>query len=245
MNETMGDILPLKIPFAPLRRASTAEAIVDQVKALIRENSARPGTKLPSERKLAQELGVSRATLREALRMLTMIGLVDTRHGTGSAIAESPAPVVDRMMELMVLLEKPSARMLHETREVIEIALAEKAAENRTAEDLRAMRTGLDALASAVDDRKRFVELDAHFHELIYRASRNSILCHLMTCLRRQLRDIIARSVEVQNDLRPSIGEHERIFIAIRDRDAAAARAAMTAHMATVLDELRRAGLVR
>ena len=124
-------------PFRPVQKTTVVEDIIHQVKEMMRRSQYVAGSRLPSERVMADELGVSRPSLREALRTLTLMGVLDTRHGSGTQVAESGSRVLRAPLEFLFLFENPSVSDLHETRSLIEIFLAERAAKHRTDEDLR------------------------------------------------------------------------------------------------------------
>ena len=114
--------------FRPVQRLTVVDDILLQLKSRLRQNRLGAGGRLPSERELARELRVSRPSLREALRTLAHMGVVDTRQGSGTQIAPSGSKVLRAPLEFLLALEQPSIAHLLETRELLEVYLAGRAA---------------------------------------------------------------------------------------------------------------------
>src|SRR5436190_13412631 len=136
--------------FERVEKVSVVEHIVDQVKALVRGNRFGPGSKLPNERELARQLGVSRPSLREALRTLSLMGILDSRPGAGTRFTMAANDILKVPFEFFVMLEQPSLAHLHEMRDLIEVFAAERAAERRMPEDRERLAAALVALKDAV-----------------------------------------------------------------------------------------------
>lgn len=230
--------------FRPVRKATAADEIIDQIKALVRANRFTPGSRLPSERELARTLGVSRPTVREALRTLELMGVVRTRHGSGTEVAGSGSQVLKAPLEFLLALDQPSIADLHETRELLEVHLAGRAAVRRTAEDLRVMEGALEEMRRSLSDPSRVTDPDVRFHQAIATAAHNPLLERVMHCLGDNLRSLIHAAWPGNRSMQFSQKSHQKIYDAIRRKNPEAARRAMAEHMRVTGQELRRAGLL-
>ncbi|MDZ4695461.1 MAG: FCD domain-containing protein [Deltaproteobacteria bacterium] len=234
----------LKIQPRPVAKVTVVDGVIDELKHLLSSSQMGAGTRLPSERQLAQDMQVSRPMLREALRTLSLMGLLNTRHGSGSVVADSGADLFKVPMELMLALEKPAVSDLHETRELLEVFLVGRAAANRSAQHVRDMKACLVQMAERLDDEASFTAADLRFHAIIADAADNVILKHIMNTLRDSVGEMVERSWSAEPDPKVSYADHKRVFEAIVARDAKAARRAMARHMLNNFDELAAAKLV-
>src|SRR5579862_3454018 len=125
---------------------SVCEDIIEQIKELVRSDHYGLGSKLPSERELAEQLGVSRPSVREALRTLAIMGVLETRHGSGTQVSESSQNILRAPFEFLMILDQPTLFELYETRALIEVFLAGRAAEQWTSADLEAIENALNEM---------------------------------------------------------------------------------------------------
>ncbi|MHA7306083.1 FadR/GntR family transcriptional regulator [Arthrobacter sp. TMN-49] len=210
----------------PVVRVSAAEAVFKAIRTAIEAGALQLGTKLSSETTLAQQYGVSRSVIREALRSCTALGLTETLTGKGTFV------IANRASSDLVL-GTFSARSLMEARPHIEVPAAEFAATRRTAEQLEQMR-GILALMAEEDDPEIWVSLDASFHAAIARASGNGVFERVIN----DIRDAMAKQSETINLItgrtRKSDLEHGMILDAITDGNATDAGRAMAIHLTAV-----------
>jgi len=115
------------------------ERVINQIRALIQEGKLRPGDRLPAERDLARQLRISRASLRAGLRSLAALGVLVSRHGSGTFIADGPPALVSEPLNLLAALHGFTAEQMFEARRLVEVAIAGLAAENATPDQLRIM----------------------------------------------------------------------------------------------------------
>jgi DNA-binding FadR family transcriptional regulator len=214
----------------PLARLSAAEAVFNVLRADIESGKLEVGAKLSSEATLAQQYGVSRSVVREALRSCNALGLTTTKTGRGTFV------VASRVAKDLVLGQY-SALDLTEARPHIEVPAAGLAAQRRTAEELEGLREIVAAMA-AEDDPEAWVALDSSFHAAIARASHNQVFENVVA----DIRDALAHQSETLNMVadrqHASDQEHQRILAAIESGNAAEASAAMSAHLSAVGDAL-------
>lgn len=232
---------------SPPRRKprSLALEVVEALGGRIREGALQPGDKLPTESAIMGEFEVSRTVVREALSKLQAAGLVETRHGIGTfVIGLGPAPGFKIAAEQFSTLHDVIAVL--ELRIGIETEAAALAAQRRTAANLQALRTALDAMNAALEAGRDAVAADFEFHLEVARSTHNEHFSELMNTLgsmiipRARLEGPAEVTDERRQYLRRVNGEHESIFEAIRNQDAEAARAAMRTHLANSRERRRR-----
>jgi DNA-binding FadR family transcriptional regulator len=224
MNDPRAADAAVRTP--PPRPPRRAELVVDFVKAEMAAGRLRPGDRLPTEHEIAQRLGVSRNSVREAVRMLQASGLVDVRHGTGSFVrAEVEAPVAQLMMFRSLVAQSEPAALI-EVRRVFERACAELAARRRTEADLAAMRDAIDRLRRlgaephARDDDA--LDADLAFHRAVYRASGNAMLASLADFVLNAMSPWVAHSLARHGAARTA-DLHDTEYRRILARDAGGA----------------------
>ena len=224
-------------PVAPLRRSRSLTA--DLVQALgdrVRDGSLATGAKLPPEGAIMEEFGVSRTVVREAISRLQAAGMVETRHGVGTFVLGQGDASSFRIDPKQLETLREVIGVL-ELRIGIETESAALAATRRTDADLGALRSALDAFASAVEQGRDPVGPDYQFHLSIARATQNPHYADLMNTLggamipRVRLEGSAPVTPERQEYLRRVNLEHENIFSAIERQDADGARAAMRTHL--------------
>jgi GntR family transcriptional regulator, transcriptional repressor for pyruvate dehydrogenase complex len=228
----------------PINGRRLHEAVVERLVGQIVGGLLPPGTLLPPEAQLAEQFGVSRMVLREAVRLLAAKGLVAVKHGSGTRV--EPPERWDRL-DPRILYEQVQisrdARVLDsimEVRRLLEVELAGLAAERRTPTDLERLREALDRLTAAWRAHRTFGEWDLEFHDRVYLAADNPLLRTIVRPVTATLMDVKGLLAERRDDLLArSMRGHEAIFAAIRAGDSAAARAETRAHVMQFEAELR------
>lgn len=217
-----------EVSFAATEPASNeiARAILD----FILSGHVVAGDKLPSERQFSESFGIGRSVVREALKSLGLLGVVEFRHGGGTYVRGSQSVFLPRVIEWGLLLGNRDATDMVEARKYLEQATARLAAERRSTEQLRAIR---DALGRMEQSRltEDFVQADLDFHLSIADAAGNVALANMLKSISSLLRVWIHRVMAAADDYGPSYLEHVPVYEAIRDGDADAAEAAMRTHM--------------
>jgi len=199
----------------------------------------QPGERIPSERQLATTLGVGRSVVREALKSLTLLGLVEVRQGDGTYLKRADSELLPQVIEWGLLLGEKRVDDLIEAREHLEVIVSGLAAERRDAAALADLRKHLDEMRLAMSDPEGFVAADVAFHLRVAEASGNGTLHNIMSGIRTLLQVWISRVMYAASDYRPSYDDHVAIFDAIEASDAAAARRAMVDHMERAERRLR------
>ena len=191
-----------------------------------------PGERIPSERRLAESLGVGRSLVREALKSLHLLGLLDVRQGDGTYLKRTDSELLPQVIEWGLLLGEKPALDLVEAREHLEVVVAGLAAERRDDQALDDLRGLLAEMQASSGDPVRFVEADVGFHLRVAEAAGNVVLSDMLNGVRALLRVWIRRVIEAAGETGPSYQEHLPIFEAIERGDGEAAAAAMAVHMA-------------
>ncbi|ROR89555.1 FadR/GntR family transcriptional regulator [Nocardioides aurantiacus] len=215
-----------------LNRSRLYEQVAEQITAWIAENGLRAGDRIPPERELATRLGVSRATLSQALVALEVIGVVAVRHGDGTVVTRAGAARIveairahaDRLPEII------------DTRDALETKLAALAAQRRTDEDLARIDAALAGMAADVEAGGRGVAGDEQFHGAVTAAAHSLLLARLMEEISELIRETRLESLSQPDRPRASLAGHRAVAEAIRAGDPAAAAAAMHDHVAMVSD---------
>ncbi|GAA5612322.1 FadR family transcriptional regulator [Streptomyces platensis] len=219
--------------------AVTDEAI-EKIKGMIVSGALRPGDRLPKESELAAELGLSRNSLREAVRALSLIRILDVRQGDGTYVTSLDPQLLLEAMSFVVDFHRDDTVLeFLAVRRILEPAATAMAAGRIGTAELDALEAQLDALgpSPSVED---LVACDLEFHRGIVAASGNSVLCSLLEGLSGPTtRARVWRGLTQKDAVARTLTEHRAILGALRDRDAEAARAWATVHIASVEQWLR------
>jgi DNA-binding FadR family transcriptional regulator len=226
--------------FVPIQRQRAFEQILEQLQGMILAGSLRSGDRLPNERALAEQLGVGRPSLREALRVLEALEVVEVRPGLGAAsgtvITDRLGTALPGLLSMHMALGRFTADELIETRLVLEVWTVRKAATNRTAEQLDAIGALLAELESHEHDRETYLAIDARFHLAIADAAGNPLLAHLMEGLRVPMEQHMVAHTGRWDDwgavIRWAAPGHRAMYEAIKASDPDAAEAALRHHLA-------------
>lgn len=223
----------------PYRREPPSTEITRRLLDYLLSGSLELGQKIPSERQLAQALEVGRSAVREAIKSLSLLGLLDVRQGDGTYLSRSSSDLLPRVIEWGMLLEQPYLSDLVEARERIEPIVAELAAERRSEEDVETLRALVEEMAAATDDVDRYVDADTAFHLMLAKAAGNAVFQNQLSGIRELLRTWAKNVLEAAGETESSLAVHRPILEAVERGDAAAARLAMTAHMERAGKRLR------
>jgi GntR family transcriptional regulator, transcriptional repressor for pyruvate dehydrogenase complex len=222
----------LKPPFE-VRKDKVCDQVSRKLEHYIRRE-LKPGDKLPSERELAQSCKVSRSSIRDAMRRLELMGLVEPRQGAGTTVRDSsPDAMANPLFSLLMSKRKHISELL-EVRTIIEPPIAARAARHITPEQLARMEEILRRQSEKVSRGEPAIEEDSEFHYTIAMAANNSVLLHVIDVLMDLLRESRERNMQVEGRLQKSFEGHQRIFTALTRGDAQAAEAAMRRHLEAV-----------
>lgn len=217
-----------------VQRTRLFEAIVAQVRELIRDGRLRPGQRLPAERELAEQFQVSRASLREAIRALEIEGLVVIRAGAGTFVSEEGFDAAMDALARRLAAERESLADVAELRGIVEPQVAALAALRATPEDVERMEQVLAEQEQQIALGESGARADTAFHSAVAAASHNEAVTRLGVMLVDLLAPLRDESLQTPQRSARSLRSHRSILAAIRKGDAEAARAAMTHHTQSV-----------
>lgn len=222
----------------PIKTRKIYEEIVEQIRGLVTSGELKPGDRLPSERDLAERLQVSRASVREALSALEILGLLDTRSGEGTYIRQVNIESLVAPLAWVLYLEKDMVLELLEVRKIFEVQAVALATERANAEDLQEVEDALQKMYQDLQTEQLGEQADHRFHFAIARATHNKIFIHLMSVLsdtmERTLKTSRTKLYEERDMPRRLYEEHVLIFQAIQHKDISLASQLMYSHLAGV-----------
>ena len=221
-----------------VRKTKVYHEIVDQIRTLIAAGRIKPGDRLPPERELAELFKASRNSVRDAIRVLEQMGLIESRQGDGTYVRSVSPEERAEPLALLLLQSRTQMRELWEVRRVLEPALAEFAAARITDEELGELEAILDSQRRKVEAGFIALEEDTAFHNGIAEAARNTVMLRALDTLVDLLRQ--SREGSLQQHDRPaySLAGHRRILAALRRRDPEGARAEMLRHLRDIEERI-------
>jgi GntR family transcriptional regulator, transcriptional repressor for pyruvate dehydrogenase complex len=219
--------------FESIRRNKVYEEVARQLERMILKK-LHPGEKLPSERELAESLGVSRSSIRDAIRSLELVGLVEPRQGSGTVVREISADTVMNPLANVLRYKVELVTELIDFRKMLEPPLAARAATHATDEELGEMEEILRRQETKFRGGELAIEEDSEFHYAIAMASGNSVVLKMLDFVMDLLRDTRERSLQTEGRPQKSLAGHRKILAAVKKRDAEGAKAAMRRHIEDV-----------
>ncbi len=222
----------------PVKKENIPEKIIREIKLLIDSGQIPLGGRLPSERDLANLLNVSRSSLREALKALSILGIIDNRHGDGNFICTSSGDWPMEPLSIFLSVKRGAMIDLIDARQGLEITAAELAAQRRTDNDIVGMQQAIQNMHATQNRPELFYKNDLRFHLRIVTAAKNPVIADL-------LEKIYTLSDATRSEIHHleghfykyigfDIGEHEKLLQSIKARDPEEAVACMTRHMKSI-----------
>jgi GntR family transcriptional repressor for pyruvate dehydrogenase complex len=222
----------------PASKVTAAELVVARIRALIESGDVHSGDRLPPERDLAQQLGVSRPSVRSGLKSLAAMGVVQIRQGAGTFITGGPPVLGSEPLRFLAALHGFSRAQMFEARLVLEVAVAGLAAERATPDSVMAISDETTEMFASLDSPGAFLDHDIRFHQAVATASDNPILGSVVEMVAKMFYELRRTTIRNAKDMKLAADEHRAIYQAIRAHDAERARQAMG-------DHLRRAALTQ
>jgi GntR family transcriptional regulator, transcriptional repressor for pyruvate dehydrogenase complex len=225
----------------PIKKTRIAEEVADRIRVLILDGTFPPGQALPSERLLTERFGVSRGSIRDALRMLGVIGLLETRHGQGTFPHELTVDRLVAPLASVMTYRQDLQDELMDVRRMFEPAVARVAATRGSDEDFADLQRILDTQRRKLKTGRSAIVEDTAFHAVLARSTRNRVVVSIMATLNDLL--VESRKLTLRQKGRPeqSIKGHEAVVAALHRRDAESAARAMYNHIDQIADLLMRA----
>jgi GntR family transcriptional regulator, transcriptional repressor for pyruvate dehydrogenase complex len=217
------------------------EQIIDQIKSQIMEGALKPGDILPPERQLSDMIGVNRHSVREALKVLEYMGVVTSRTGIGTTLNNAAQDVlVEQFNKLGEFSPRQFLFELMELRQILEPAIAALAAQRATEDDLEIMQQAMEDFKKEFENGTLGSDADERLHVAIANSTHNSTLLRLAKPIMSMLAQFREKSLHISGRRVATYQEHERIYLAVKNRNPAQASAAMVDHMAQVETMLRK-----
>jgi GntR family transcriptional repressor for pyruvate dehydrogenase complex len=205
--------------------------LVAGLKDMIANGALHPGSKLPPERELARQFRVNRASIRQALKALDVMGIVVQRVGDGTYLTQDASTTLGAPLDFLILVDGITFQELFEARRIVEPELAARAARRRSEDDVIELGKAVAAMkANPAMDADELAEQDLRFHETIWRASGNRVCQRMFSSLHQAM----SRSLTVTSSLRDEgtpVVAHEQMFRAIEAGEAERARTLMYEHL--------------
>ena len=225
------EIVKKDLMIEPIKKEKLNDVIIRRLIKLIQDD-LEYGDKLPSENELLQLLNIGRSSLREALRSVETMGLIEVRAGAGSFVTKTRGSFYRKSLEFGLFDYDHSLEDIIEARRIIEVAIIDSVVVNVTNEQLEEMERAVKTMEEVVPpDLERMLEADVHFHELLNAATGNTILHELLGLVYNIAGKVRNEYFESPQDYSNSARYHRSILEALKKRDQGAARMAMTDHM--------------
>lgn len=222
-------------------KTSISDEIVKQIIKLIGNGDLKPGSRLPTERELCITFGAGRSSVREALRCLSIVGVLNARVAEGTSVALDGGKLLRTLVEWRLITELHDIENLMEVRIALECIAVAQVASKGSATDLQTLLELIEKMKLTGNNGQKFAQLDLEFHVMISKASNNSLLFDLISMIRGQLASTLSRVLQLPDALTHSLVEHVRIVQAIKRRDPRASSSAMHIHLQNALARYRAA----
>jgi len=219
---------------SPIKNTKVYEQVIEQIKGMIVDGTLKKGDKLPSERDLVEQLQVSRTSIREALRAMEIIGLIDCKQGGGNFVREDFKNNLFEPLSIMFMLEKGDPMEIIEVRKIIEVETVVLAAERVTQEELDSLRLIVEGLKQSTNEEEA-VKIDKRFHYEIARASKNKLIITILNAISSlidaYIKDARMKILLEEENRTLLSNQHEKVYIALKNHNSAEAAEAMRQHL--------------
>lgn len=230
MSPVNGSVHPAQ-GLSLLKRKTLTSQVIDYVVGLIKNGEVKPGERLPTEHELTQSLGVSRTCVREAIKSLESLGLVNVRQRIGAIVLQPSRSNLLNAEQFSVALQSQQTDDLLEFRKIMEVGLASLAAEKAEDVDLDLMKAALDRYKAELATTTVDCTTDMSFHAALAQASKNPIAVLVWQMLSTRLGETLTRTGQLPQVYEDTLRDHEKIYRAVKSRDPKKAREAMRTHL--------------
>jgi GntR family transcriptional repressor for pyruvate dehydrogenase complex len=229
----------MAVNFGTLQKEALSEKIAERLLSLIKEKQLKPGDRLPPERELAVTMGVSRPSLREALRALSIMHIIENRQGSGTYITSLQPETLVEHLDFIIALNDQSFLDLFQARKILEVGLASIAAQTITSNELDELKGCLDRAADEIDDPEAFLQSDLELHQRILDSAQNQLLALFMKSINDLNIASRRRTGESLKVREQTLKDHRLILSALRTHDAQLSGQAMRDHLDHVEQHLK------
>lgn len=212
-------------------KVGLSQRVVNEIQKLIVDGQLEPGTKLPPERDLAEQIGVSRTVIREAVRMLVTKGLLDTRPGIGTIVRQVTSDQIIEPLNLLLQTQNVSMEHLHQVRSILEVEIAGLAALEATEEDITSLKQIMIEMEAVKNDPEAFVDKDNDFHQGLAKTTHNPLLIILLDSIRDLMREVRLRVYHYPDLFARVVPDHYTILEQVSAKNRVGARQAMQEHL--------------
>jgi GntR family transcriptional repressor for pyruvate dehydrogenase complex len=207
------------------------DRVVEEVKKLVINRKLLPGMMLPPERELADQIGVSRTVVREAVQVLTAMGLVESRQGIGTIIRQANGDQLSEQLNLMLQTKGFTLDNLHHVRSILEVEIADLAARQAAEEEISELNEIVERMEAQVGDPIAYAESDAEFHRCLAKISHNPLLVLLLDSISDILREVRLSVSKHPDIFLKALPDHRQILERVQERDSEGGRQAMRLHL--------------
>jgi GntR family transcriptional regulator, transcriptional repressor for pyruvate dehydrogenase complex len=222
-----------------IRRVKLKDQVADMLLDMISSGDYGAGDRLPPERILVEQIGVSRTVVREALNLLETRGLIRIEHGRGAVVSANGAHALHNNLGFLLRMQPGALWELMEMRKALEVEVAGLAAERANAEDIATMRAKLDRMREKIDAPEGYVEADVGFHEMLTRSARNRVILMMMEPIVDLLLASRRMTGSKEANAKRALRAHEAIVKKVEAKDVEGARREMRKHMMTTEHDMR------
>jgi GntR family transcriptional repressor for pyruvate dehydrogenase complex len=227
--------------FNSVKRTKISEDIANQIKRLIVDGKLKPGDRLPPERDLIKQLGVSRPSLREALNSLVTMGFLEVRQAKRTFVKSVTSKLIEDPLALLIKADTQKIFDLIEVRKAIETWASYHAALKASKEDVEQLDAIIQAMKKAFKEGRSWEKEDADFHLAIAKATHNTIHMHVMSGIYDLLKESMAKIFIDREKVKKLMNHHQQIFHAIKSRSPEKARQKTLDHLNYVESEVKKA----
>jgi GntR family transcriptional repressor for pyruvate dehydrogenase complex len=225
--------------FKSIKRSRLSDEVANQIKNLIGEGELKPGDRLPPERELIKQFGVSRPSLREALNSLVATGFLEVRQAKRTFVRSVAADRMEDPLSFLIKTDTQKIFDLIEVRKAMEAWGASQAAQRATDEDIKRLESIIEEMGKAIEEGREWEKEDAEFHLAIAQATHNMVQIHIMSTLYDLLRESVAKIFTDKTKMRKLFQQHSRIVNAIKNRSPEKARERTLEHLGYVDSEVK------
>lgn len=229
--------------FRPIKSTKVYEQVIEQIKNMIIDGTLKKGDRLPSERELVENLEVSRTSVREAIRALQIMGLIECRQGEGNFIKQNFENTLLEPISIMFMLQESNPEEILDVRRIIEIETVALAVDKINEEQLEELKRISDSFKVCRNENKN-VKYDKEFHYKIAKASGNLLIINILNAMSSLmdsfLKDARRKILIDEGNLMVLANQHELIYEAIRDKDGLRASQEMKKHLDFTNEYIRR-----
>ena len=225
--------------FKSIKRSRLSDEVANQIKNLISEGTLKPGDRLPPERELIKQFGVSRPSLREALHSLVAMGFLEVKQSKRTFVKSVASERMEDPLALLIKTDTQKIFDLIEVRKAMEAWGATQAAQRATEEDIKRLESIIEEMEKAIEEGRDWDKEDADFHLAIAQATHNMVQIHIMSTIYDLLRESAAKLFTDKTKIKKLLQQHSRIVSAIKNHSGEKARERALEHLDYVDSEVR------